>query len=129
MGVSLLAAVAYGLICLVLCGFQAALVAGAPWGAYTQGGRVIGPLDARGRLMAFLSIPVLLFMGAAIVSAGSAGPFGWPRWTGWLALGFTVLTTVANWATPSGPERRLWGPVTLIMLACAVAALFPGSAG
>lgn len=129
MGVSVAAAAVYGLICLGLCGFQAALVAGAPWGAYTQGGRVTGRLDRRGRVMALVSIPVLVFLGAAILNAGGAWALGWPRWTGWAALGLTVLTTAANWATPSRPERRLWGPVTLVMLGCAGAALFPGPAG
>jgi hypothetical protein len=36
-----------------------------------------------------------------------------------VALALTVLTTIANIATPSRPERLLWGPVTLAMSAAA----------
>lgn len=109
----------YALLCLGVVGFQFALIAGAPLGPWTQGGRHEGALPVSGRLLAALSVPVLVFMGLAIVSAaGFAGGF-WPRWTGWVALAVSGASCVLNWITPSARERAVWGPVTLIMVALA----------
>lgn len=109
----------YAGLCGVVIGFQLALVAGAPWGHLTQGGRFSGRLPAGGRALAAVSVPVLAGMALGVLSAAGAWP-GWPRWTGWGALGATGLTMAANLATPSAPERRLWGPVTVVMVLCAV---------
>ena len=109
----------FATLCLGVVFFQVALIAGAPLGAWTQGGHFAGALPWRGRLVAALSVPVLVFMGLAIVSAaGFAGGF-WPGWTGWVALAVMAVICLLNWITPSAPERALWGPVTLIMLGLA----------
>ncbi len=100
--------------------FQIALVFGAPWGRLTQGGRQDGALSPSARALAALSVGVLVFLALAILSAAGFPGLGWPRWTGWVALVLTLLTTMANLATPSEPERRLWGPVTLVMSALAL---------
>ncbi len=115
------------LYCLILAGnigFQIGLIAGMPWGRITQGGFHEGALPASGRIMAALSIFILAAMGLAILSVGGAWP-GWPMWTAWVALGVNTLSMLANWFTPSGPERRLWGPVTTIMLLIALAVVLP----
>ena len=114
-----IAALTYGLIVLAVIGFQFCLIAGAPWGALTQGGRHQGPLPTSGRITAGVSVLLLAAMAAAIVSAAGFWP-GWPAWTGWTALSVQALSTLLNWITPSRPERRLWGPVTLVMLGLAV---------
>ena len=73
----------------------------------------------RQRMAAGISIALLLGMGAAIAStAGFVRPL--PAWAGWATVGLQALTVLANWATPSAPERRLWGPVTTVMLVLAV---------
>ncbi|MBS0124280.1 hypothetical protein [Thetidibacter halocola] len=110
----------YATGCLALVFFQVALIAGAPLGAWTQGGRVEGRLDPKGRVMAALSIPILLFMALAILSAAGFPGLGWPRWTGWAALAVSGLSCAVNWITPSRPERALWGPVTTVMVALAL---------
>lgn len=111
------AAWAYAALCLLLVGFQLALVAGAPWGHLTQGGLHRGALPVQARMLAALSAVLLAAMALAILMAAGAVDPLWPRVTGWAALAVTVLTAIANWATPSAPERRLWGPVTTVMLA------------
>ena len=117
-----IAALAYGLIVLAVIGFQCCLIAGAPWGALTQGGRHEGPLPPSGRFAAAVSVLLLAAMAAAVVSAAGFWP-GWPAWTGWAALVVQALSTLLNWITPSRPERRLWGPVTLVMLGLALFAV------
>ncbi|MBT8475360.1 MAG: hypothetical protein KJO78_07790, partial [Alphaproteobacteria bacterium] len=49
-----------------------------------------------------------------LAAAGFPG-LGWPRWTGWAALGMSILTLVLNTITPSPRERAVWAPVALVM--------------
>ncbi|GGB02246.1 hypothetical protein [Allosediminivita pacifica] len=99
--------------------FQLALIAGAPLGSFTQGGRDPGVLPWRSRALAALSIPVLVFCALAVLSAaGFAGGF-WPRWTAWAALGVTGCSTALNLLSPSADERRVMGPLAIVMTALA----------
>jgi hypothetical protein len=106
--------------CLAIVFFQIALIAGVPLGRYTQGGRYPGALPVTGRIIAAVSIPVLLFQAMAILSAAGFPGLGWPRWTGWVALAVQGVTAVLNLITPSKPERAVWGPVTVVMAAMAL---------
>jgi hypothetical protein len=121
-----LAAFTYAALVAGVIVFQVCLVAGAPWGRITQGGRVEGSLPPSGRIAAALSILVLAFMAGGVASAAGLPP-GWPAWTGWTALGVQALSTLANWITPSRPERRLWGPVTTVLLVLAAYAVVVGA--
>ncbi|MGE0624358.1 MAG: hypothetical protein AB7I04_15280 [Pseudomonadales bacterium] len=112
------AALLYVLIVAGVIGFQFCLIAGAPWGRLTQGGRHAGALPPAGRIAAGLSVLLLAGMAAAIASAAGLFP-GWPGWTAWGALAVQLASTILNWITPSRAERMLWGPVTTLMLALA----------
>ncbi|WP_299791900.1 hypothetical protein [uncultured Marivita sp.] len=113
----------YGTACLAIVFFQIALIAGVPLGAYTQGGKHEGALPLSGRIVAAVSIPVVLFQALAILSAAGFPGLDWPVWTGWVAFAVQAVTTVLNWITPSKPERAVWGPVTLVMTVMALAVL------
>ena len=104
-------------------GFQIALILGAPWGRITQGGQVEGLLPRSGRLVAAVSIGILTGMALAILSADDRWP-GWPSWTGWGAVAMNTVMMVLNWITPSAAERKLWGPITTVMLGLALAVLW-----
>ena len=112
-------AILYAVFCAGTVVFQFCLMAGAPWGKITQGGTVSGPLPRSGRIVAALSVVILVAMALAILSAAGLWP-GWPSWTVWAAIGVQAVSTILNWITPSAPERRLWGPITLVMLSLAV---------
>lgn len=104
--------------------FQVALVAGAPWGEFTLGGRYRGKLPATGRLIAAASVPLLLMFSAIILARAGLGPVGWvpsPRTLVWVVVVFSALSSLANCATPSKRERVLWLPVSLCMLTSSVA--------
>ena len=113
----------YATACLAIVFFQIALIAGAPLGRYTQGGQHAGALPVSGRIIAAVSIPVVLFQALAILSAAGFPGLGWPVWTGWVAFAVQIVTTILNWITPSKPERAVWGPVTLVMSAMALVVL------
>lgn len=105
----------YATACLAIVFFQIALIAGAPLGAYTQGGQHEGALPLQGRIVAAVSIPVLIFQGLAILGAAGFPGLDWPRWTGWAALAVSVVTFILNTITPSKREKAVWSPVTLVM--------------
>ena len=67
---AVLAARAAALAMVGVAAFQLALVFGAPWGVYTQGGGTDGALDASGRGLAGVSCVILLVMAAAILARG-----------------------------------------------------------
>jgi hypothetical protein len=110
----------YATAMLAIAFFQVALILGAPLGRYTQGGQNDGALPMSGRIIAAVSIPVVLFQGLAILSAAGFPGLGWPFWTGWVALAVTGVSTVLNWMTPSKPERMVWGPIMLVLTAMAL---------
>jgi len=105
----------YASACLGIAFFQVALIAGAPLGRYTQGGRHDGALPASGRVIAAVSIPLVVLQGLAILAAAGFPGLDWPRWTGWAALALSVVTAVLNTITPSEKERAVWSPITIVM--------------
>lgn len=113
----------YATAMLAIAFFQIALILGAPLGRYTQGGQHEGALPLSGRIIAAISIPIVLFQGLAILSAAGFPGLGWPVWTGWVAFAVTVVSTVLNWITPSKPERAVWGPIMLVLSAMALVVL------
>ena len=115
-------ALIYAAVCLGVICFQVALVFGAPWGRVTQGGTHAGKLPVSGRIVAGLSILVLAGMALAVLSATGGWPH-WPRWVSWAALAVQSVSMLLNWITPSRPERRLWAPITSVMLALAALAV------
>jgi len=112
------AAILFAIVIALVIIFQCCLIAGAPWGKFTQGGKHNGQLTMSGKLAALVSIILLLFMAGGITSAAQLPP-GWSNWTGWTALVLQLLSTVLNLITPSTLERRIWGTVTIVLLGLA----------
>jgi hypothetical protein len=103
--------------------FQAALAVGMPWGRLTWGGKFTGQLPGYMRVVAVVSMALLLAF--AVVVAVCAGVL-WPSWQPrsraliWGVVAYCGLGVVANALTPSRWERLLWLPVVSAMLACSV---------
>jgi hypothetical protein len=107
------------LLC-VIAAFHAALVLGAPWGEYTQGGGTSGTLPTSGRITAALSCLLSIAMAAAVLGRVGHGPLGRvpARVTTLLAWFTTVYAGVAvvlNLITRSTAERALWAPVSVVL--------------
>ena len=106
-------AILYIFITALVIFFQLCLVFGAPWGEFTQGGRFKGALPISGRVIAALSIPLLMFMALSIASVAGF-IFEWDSWTAIATIALQGVTALFNWITPSRKEKLLWGPVTTV---------------
>ena len=110
-----------GVILLGIIAFQVAVATGAPWGAYTQGGQHHGVLPTQGRILAGLSVLVLVVMAFALLARVSQGPFKrFPRrrlrLLYWFTIIFAALSVVLNLITKSSIEREIWAPVSIVLL-------------
>jgi cytochrome bd-type quinol oxidase subunit 2 len=111
-----------------IAAFQVALVLGAPWGAYTQGGQTEGALDTRGRLLAAASCALLLVMAAAILGRVGEGPLRnaparLVTALAWFTTVYAALAVVLNMATESSSERAVFAPTALLLFALVVTAM------
>ena len=104
-------------------GFQIALAAGVPWGAYAMGGAFPGQFPSVMRVAALVqAVILLLFVGVVLARAGVAVR----RWSRasrrliWLVVAFSTLSLVLNLITPSAGERAIWAPVALVLLVCSL---------
>ncbi len=118
-------AISYAVLAGLPAAMHIALAAGAPLGRFTNGGRFPDRLPGPWRALALVQASLLLAMACAMLDRGGALRLGLPDLAFWTALALTVLTTIANVATPSRPERLLWGPVTLAMSAAAIGLALP----
>ena len=120
-----LAARAAAIVMVGVAVFQVALVLGAPWGAYTQGGEAEGALDTSGRALAAVSCVILLVMAAAILARVREGPMkGAPRRLvaalAWFTTIYTGVAVVLNLATHSSSERAVFAPTAILLFVLVV---------
>jgi hypothetical protein len=119
----MIAALIYTIAAAGVVAFQVALALGAPWGAYAMGGAFPGRFPPRLRVAAavqavvliMLAVVVLAFAGLALSGLAQAAP-----WLIWLVVAFSAVAAVLNTITRSAGERRLWAPVTYVMLVCSL---------
>lgn len=99
--------------------FQLALALGAPWGAYAMGGKFPGRFPPAMRVGAVVQSVILALLAAVVlVRAGLVfEPSVAPAWLMWVVVAFSVVSLVLNAITSSARERRLWLPVTVVMVA------------
>ncbi len=114
--------------------FQLAIVLGAPWGELTQGGGTDGQLALAGRIIAAISAGVLAIMAAGLLARVGWGPLARApnrviAAISWFTVAYSALAVLLNAASPSDRERILWVPVSVILLACALATVLPTRAG
>lgn len=108
-----------------IAAFQVALVFGAPWGAYTQGGGTEGALETSGRVFAAVSCAILLVMAAAILARVREGPLGnAPQRVvtvlSWFTTAYSAFAVVLNLATQSSSERAVFAPLAILLFVLVV---------
>ena len=118
------AAVMIGLVVI----FQFAIVLGAPWGEYTQGGSHHGELDTAGRALAGFSLLLLGVMACALLARVGDGPMKSAparlvTALGWVTVVYLGLAVVMNLASRSPGERIAWAPYSAVMFIIALLAM------
>lgn len=110
-------------IFLAVAGFQIAIVAGAPVGAYAYGGFTSGTVPFRLRVTSIFSALLLLaFAGHVLAHTGLVPPLAPAALSGvidWVIVGFSGLGVIMNLLSSSVRERALWTPVLVVSLVCA----------
>lgn len=105
----------------VVTAFQIALVLGAPWGEFTQGGATSGALATGGRMLALVSALLLVAMAFVVLARAGLGPLHRVsrRVVGvliWLTVAYCAVGLLANLASRSVNERAVWAPVTAVLV-------------
>ena len=103
--------------------FQVAVILGAPLGEFTQGGRIRGSLPASGRIVAMVSLVLLMLMAGTILAMVGVGPLKEVDSplidVLWLATcAYATLGVILNAASRSPRERKVFLPVALAVLVC-----------
>jgi hypothetical protein len=119
MDATAIAAIVFAVVAGGVIVFQLALTLGAPWGAYAMGGAFPGRLPTSMRVAAvvqavvigLLSMGVLSAAGIVLPSLREAAP-----WLVWTAVVFSAVAVVLNAISRSAGERKVWVPVSLVML-------------
>jgi hypothetical protein len=117
------AGIAYGIAAIGVVAFQVALALGAPWGAYAMGGAIPGPFPARLRVAAAVQAALLALTIAIVASRAGLALATWSDaagWLVWVVVAIAALALVLNSISRSAGERRIWVPVTVVMLACSL---------
>lgn len=120
LAVPVLAARAAAVVIMGIAAFQVALVFGAPWGAYTQGGGTEGTLATSGRVIATVSCALLLVMAVGILArVGEGPPKNAPEklvtTLAWFTTVYSAAVVVLNLATRSSSERAVFAPTAIIL--------------
>lgn len=99
--------------------FQLLLAAGMPWGSFAMGGKFPGKYPPPMRVACIIQVMILVFIGLVVLSRADLVLPGWRSFTQtaiWFVVGFSVVSTVLNLITRSVWERRIWAPVSLLLL-------------
>jgi hypothetical protein len=104
--------------------FQLALVLGAPMGEYTLGGQTKGQLPIKLRLVSAISVFLnLAIAGHYLAQAGIVQTLLPPHLNqvaNWGLVAFTSIGLIMNSISRSQKERKMWVPVLLLSVICAV---------
>ena len=104
--------------------FQLALVLGAPMGEYTLGGQTHGKLSIKLRIVSAISLLLnLAIAGHYLAQTGTIQtllPSDLNQIANWGLVVFTASGLVMNSISRSKKERKMWVPVLLLSLTCAV---------
>ena len=107
----------------VVCLFQLALAAGAPWGAYAMGGAFPGVMPPPMRVAAVVQIAVLGVVALVVLSRAGLvlpGLRRTTRWLIWVVAALQGVGVVLNLITPSPIERLIWAPVAVVLFLSAL---------
>lgn len=103
--------------------FQACLVAGLPWGAFAWGGAYPATLPDEMRIASTVSIIVLLFIAALVLSCAGRVLPSWQAMSRkfiWGVFAHCAFAVLANAMTHSKGERIIWLPASTLLLVTSI---------
>jgi len=115
----LVSAILFSILIFIVILFQAALALGAPWGEYAMGGKFPGKFPLQMRVACIFQIVILIFLGLIVLSKVELLLSSWSSFAKvaiWFVVAFSAVSTVLNTITKSVPERRIWAPVSVLLL-------------
>jgi hypothetical protein len=124
MSIPAAAAILFAATTALVVAFQAALALGAPWGAYAMGGAIRGQMPPPLRVAAvvqgllLIGVALIVLADAALVSVAFVNE--WP-WLAWIPVAMSAIAVILNGSTRSRGERRIWLPVSLVLLVSSLA--------
>ena len=108
---------------LLIAAFQLSLVLGAPWGEATQGGFTDGSLPLANRVLALVSMLLLVAFALAILARAGLGPAKHlPHRLitagAWVTTVYACVGVLLNAASQSSLERAIWVPIGIALAIC-----------
>ncbi len=88
-----------------------------------MGGKFPGTFPPAMRVTAIVQCAVLAFLSAIVLSRAGLLLPGWRSFSSpaiWFVVAFSAVGTLLNLITPSKWERRIWAPVSSLMLAASL---------
>ncbi|WP_199613636.1 hypothetical protein [Paenibacillus alkalitolerans] len=125
--VVLISAIIFSALIGIVIVFQFALAAGMPWGSYAMGGKFPGKYPPTMRVAALVQIIILISIASIVLSKSGLVFPDWRSFTKigiWFVVSFSVLATILNIITRSKWERRIWAPVSLLLLITSIIVAF-----
>lgn len=113
------AAIVFTVLIGIVILFQLALALGMPWGSFAMGGKYPGKFPPFMRRAALFQILILAALAVIVLSKAELaypGLYSFANIAIWFVVGFSVLSTILNLITKSVWERRIWAPVSILML-------------
>ncbi|MFD2612705.1 hypothetical protein [Paenibacillus gansuensis] len=103
--------------------FQLALAAGVPWGSYAMGGKFPGKYPPSMRVTAIFQVLILMFLAFVVLIHSGILVSGWVSFAKsaiWFVVIFSLIASILNVITKSIWERKIWAPVSILMLITSV---------
>lgn len=113
------AAIIFSILILIIVLFQIGLAIGMPWGEYTMGGYFPGRFPWRLRLLAIIQAVLLVLFAIIVLDKADVfhlGIYLIPSFAIWVVVAFSFFTTILNSITKSKKEKRIWFPISVLMI-------------
>jgi hypothetical protein len=112
-------AILFSILIGVVILFQLLLALGMPWGSYAMGGKFPGKYPPAMRVASIFQIILLVFIALIVLSNSGLSLPSWYTFTNtaiWFVVAFSMIATILNLITRSPWERRIWAPISVLLL-------------
>ena len=114
-----IAAIVFSILTAMVVLFQLALALGFPWGEYAMGGKFKGKFPLPMRIAAVFQMLILIFQVIIVISKARLSFdyfYDFSSYGIWFVVGLCILATIINFLTKSVLEKRIWAPVSVLLL-------------